>query len=317
MTDLVEPSEAAEPTRLPQSAESESTERVGLTGQSELPEIENSADSADTTDSTLSPKRVSPAHKRPARRALLFFRDLAIIVVIALGISFVVKSYLVRSFYIPSASMENTLKIDDRILVEQLTGKVLDIHRGDILVFKDPGGWLKGTPVKLPERNGMSWLTDLIGITAPDDGDHLIKRVLGLPGDQVACCNGFGQLTINGVPINESGYVILPPGITKVSAIDFNVTVPPGQLWMLGDNRYNSGDSRYNQLGPGSGFVPIENVVGRAILITWPVERWAWLDNHQDLFRNLDLGDSDVNQNPEAPSEQPSDQSTAPATPVP
>lgn len=236
-----------------------------------------------------SAESVRPQRKpRRGRGALTFLRDLLIIIVLALAISWVVKTFLVRSFYIPSPSMENTLKVDDRILVEQLTGNILEIHRGDVLVFKDPGGWLNHASVQVPERNAMSWLTDLIGLTAPDDGDHLIKRVLGLPGDVVACCNGFGQLTINGVPINESEYVHLPPGITKVSGIEFSVTVPEGRLWMLGDNRYQSGDSRYNQYGPGEGFVPIENVVGKAIIITWPVERWGWLDNYQHLFTNLD-----------------------------
>src|SRR5690606_5363031 len=141
-----------------------------------LPE-DSSPQSAAVSRTPRSPKR--------GRGFLYFLRDLLIIVVLALGVSWVVKTYLVRSFYIPSQSMEDTLQINDRILVEQLTGKFLPIQRGDILVFKDPGGWLNGNTVPVPERNGFSWFTDIIGLTAPDDGSHLIKRVLGLPGDVV------------------------------------------------------------------------------------------------------------------------------------
>lgn len=122
-----------------------------------------------------------------------------------------------------------------------------------------------------------------IGLSAPDSHDHLIKRVIGLPGDTVVCCNDFGQLTVNDVPLEEP-YIRLGDGVTKASPDDFELTVPAGSLWVLGDNRYNSGDSARHRDDPTGGFVPIANVVGRAILISWPVGRWSWLDNYPVTF---------------------------------
>jgi signal peptidase I len=234
---------------------------------------------------------------RPPRKKLTgwraFLRDVALILVAAIVISFLIKTFLIRSFYIPSQSMEDTLHINDRIIVNELVPNVMPIERGDIVVFRDPGGWL--APVPEVEQNGVvaffDWLLSIIGLTAPDSNDHLIKRVIGLPGDVVVCCNEFGQMTVNGVPLDEVGaYVTLPDGVTKVSVDDFEVTVPEDSLWVMGDNRYNSADSRYNQDGPTDGFVPFDHVVGRAILVSWPVDRWTWLDNYPIVFSGVDEG---------------------------
>jgi len=126
-----------------------------------------------------------------------------------------------------------------------------------------------------------------VGLSAPDSNDHLIKRVIGMPGDEVICCNDFGQLTVNGVPLDEP-YTTLPDGVTKATRDDFDVTVPEGSLWVMGDNRYNSADSAFHRNDPTGGFVPIENVVGRALLISWPVSRWTWLDNYPVTFAGVD-----------------------------
>ena len=117
--------------------------------------------------------------------------------------------------------------------------------------------------------------------------------MIGLPGDHVTCCDDFGRVTINGVPIDEP-YLKLPAGVTKVSADDFDVTVPAGSLWVMGDNRYNSRDSRYNRDKPGNGFVPMSNVVGRAILISWPISRWTWLDNYPLVFAGVESQPGDT-----------------------
>ncbi len=226
--------------------------------------------------------------KRP-KGLLLFLRDVLLILLAAIVISFLIKTFLIRSFYIPSGSMEQTLHINDRIIVNQLVPDLVPIERGDVVVFKDPGGWL--TPQGEPVQNGVEKAVDavlgFIGLTAPDSNDHLIKRVIGLPGDTVTCCNDFGQMSVNGVPLDEP-YVTLPGGANRVSAIDFDVTVPEGFLWVMGDNRNNSRDSRYNQDGPSKGFVPIDNVVGRALLISWPIDRWSWLDNHPLTFQGIE-----------------------------
>ena len=218
-----------------------------------------------------------------------FLRDVLVIVLIALLVSFLVKTFVVRSFYIPSGSMKNTLQIDDRILVDELTPRFTGYDRGDVIVFRDPGGWL---PVSYreprpPFLEGVDWLLSMVGLTAPDSNDHLIKRVIGMPGDEVICCNDFGQLTVNGVPLDEP-YTTLPDGVTKATRDDFDVTVPEGSLWVMGDNRYNSTDSAFHRNDPTGGFVPIENVVGRALLISWPVSRWTWLDNYPVTFAGVD-----------------------------
>lgn len=218
-----------------------------------------------------------------------FIRDVLIILAAALLVSFLVKTFLIRSFYIPSESMADTLLRDDRIIVNQLTPDLVPIARGDVVVFKDPGGWL--TPTPRPDRSPLADVVvgflAAVGLSPEDSNDHLIKRVIGLPGDTVACCNEFGQLTVNGVPLDEP-YVHLPDGANRVSADDFVALVPDDGLWVMGDNRWASADSRYNTDKPGNGFVPVSNVVGRAVLITWPIDRWTWLDNYEAVFRGVD-----------------------------
>ncbi len=231
---------------------------------------------------------VNPVQRSPWRTLALFVRDVLVIFAIAIVVSFVVKTFLVRSFFIPSASMEQTLVIDDRVIVNELVPAMVPIQRGDIVVFRDPGGWLPATvpaPVN-PITAATEWTLSLFGLASPDSNDHLIKRVIGLPGDKVACCDANGKMTINGVPINEP-YIMLPSGETKSSGIDFSVTVPEGSLWVMGDNRYNSKDSRYNTNQPGAGFVPVSDVVGRAFVISWPMSRWSWLGNYPDTFAGV------------------------------
>lgn len=217
---------------------------------------------------------------------LLFLRDLVIIVVAALLVSFLIKTFLIRSFYIPTESMESTLARDDRIIVSQLTPAIFDINRGDVVVFVDPGGWLSletGVSEDDPLSRVFSAMSLLIGLSGHNDNEHLVKRVMGLPGDVIECCDELGALSINGVPLSEP-YLKLPGGVNKVSSNDFTVEVPAGSLWMMGDNRYNSADSRRNIDKPGGGFVPVDNVVGRAIVISWPSERWQWLGNYPETF---------------------------------
>jgi signal peptidase I len=225
------------------------------------------------------------ARTRRRRRVL---RDLVIIFAIALVVSFLTKAFLIRSFYIPTGSMQNTLQINDRIIVNQLVPDVAGIDRGDIVVFTDPGGWLG--PVQSaavepaqseagnPVLGGIRWLSAEAGLGPEDTTDHLVKRVIGLPGDDVACCDVSGRTTVNGEPISEP-YLKLPPGVTRTSESDFSVTVPAGSLWVEGDNRYNSADSRLHTDTPGNGFVPLANVVGQAFVINWPLSHWSWLDD--------------------------------------
>ncbi|MGV8913758.1 MAG: signal peptidase I [Rhodoglobus sp.] len=234
----------------------------------------------------------SRGHRRDAAKKgggwKLFLRDLVIIFVAAILISFLIKTYLVRSFYIPSTSMVNTLQVDDRILVNQLEPRFFPISHGDVVVFTDPGGWLPA--ISSEPANWFVGAVDgvlaFVGLSAPDSSNHLIKRVIGLPGDTVECCNEFGQLIVNGIPLEEP-YIVLPDAVTKATPDDFSVTVPDDSIWVMGDNRYNSADSAAHRDDPTGGFVKIGSVVGRAFLISWPTERWTVLDNYPTTFQRV------------------------------
>ncbi len=206
---------------------------------------------ADATDEA-GATRASSARPGPTGRWLL---ELLAIVLVGLVLSWGVRTFLVRSFSIPSGSMEQTLMIGDRIMVNELAPRVMPLHRGDIVVFEDPGGWL-----------GYD----------DDAGQDLVKRVIGLPGDHVSCCDADGHVLVNGRALDEP-YLTLADGGPRASATDFDVTVPEGALWVLGDNRDRSADSRAHQTGPYAGFVPVDDVIGRAFVVSWPIDRWQGL----------------------------------------
>jgi signal peptidase I len=212
-------------------------------------------------------------------------RETAIVVGTALVLSLLIKTFLVQAFYIPSPSMEPTLMAGDRVLVSQLTPGPIDLNRGDIVVFKDPGSWLD--PVPTPERGPVGRaivdVLTFVGVLPQDSGEHLIKRVIGLPGDTVACCDAKGQVTVNGHGLDEP-YVY--PGNVP-SDMTFEVTVPPGRLWVMGDHRGASQDSRWHQDLPGQGSVPENLVVGRAVVIVWPLSRATWLGDYPQTFEDV------------------------------
>jgi signal peptidase I len=211
-------------------------------------------------------------------------REVVVVVAMALALSFVVKTWLLQAFYIPSGSMEDTLLVGDRVVVSKLTPGPLDLERGDVVVFEDPGGWLDAAPPV--ERSGVSGALHaaltFVGLLPAESEDHLIKRVIGLPGDRVACCFSGKRLTVNGVEITES---YLKPGELP-SAVPFDITVPDGQVWVMGDHRSDSEDSRFHDpSGKGrEGAVPIESITGRAIATVWPLGRTDWLSEHPEVF---------------------------------
>ncbi|MFM2433668.1 MAG: hypothetical protein RI974_408 [Actinomycetota bacterium] len=217
---------------------------------------------------------------------LSFLVDVLVIVVAALVLSLIIKTFLIRSFFIPSGSMMDTLQIDDRIIVNELVPDLIAVNRGDVVVFKDPGGWLYTEPEKVESRGlvGLGdWFMEAFGLSAADSSQHLVKRVIGVGGDRVICCDAEGKLTINGEPITEP-YIL--EGVNP-SDKEFDVTVPENMFWVMGDNRSNSEDSRFHGDLPSKGFVPKDSVVGRAFVLSWPFERWAWLDNYPDVFKNV------------------------------
>jgi signal peptidase I len=199
--------------------------------------------------------------------------ELPILLVFALVLALLIKSFVVQAFFIPSSSMENTLEIGDKVLVNKLVYDFRSIHRGDIIVFNGDGSWdpVPAQPAPLLSRLWDS-ISGLFG-TAPGVHDY-IKRVIGVPGDHVACCNRQGQVTVNGVPLSEKSY--LYPGDTP-SEGRFSIVVPPGRLWVMGDHRSVSWDSRGHTSDPGNGTIPENHVVGRAFVIVAPISRWRIL----------------------------------------
>ena len=231
-------------------------------------------------------RKLSRGIKRARKNWFIgFVFDFVVIVGTALVLSVLIKAFLIRSFFIPSGSMLETLQINDRIIVNVMAPEVMPLERGDIVVFRDPGGWLGVAPEV--EKSTWQELSDFVlgtfGITAPDSAEHLVKRVIGLPGDEVVCCDADGKLTVNGVAITEP---YLAPGANP-SDVEFRVFVPENSYWVMGDNRGNSTDSRYHQDLPSRGFVNEKYVVGRAILISWPFENWTWLDNYPEVFSDV------------------------------
>jgi signal peptidase I len=233
------------------------------------------------------PETPEQANRRRSRSVWLFFRDILFILIAALVISFLIKTFLIRSFYIPSESMENTLVPNDRVIVSLLTPELSPLHHGDVVVFTDPGGWLGAEPLTPVASSPLNDILAFVGLAAPNDNDHLIKRVIGLPGDHVKCCNALGQVTINGVPLDEP-YINLPQGVTKSDPYTFNVTVPKGDIWVMGDNRNESADSAYHETKHDtSPFVPIKDVTGQAIVISWPFTRWTVLGSYPVVFQDV------------------------------
>ena len=237
----------------------------------------------------LAHRKTSTASRAKTRSAKLFIRDLVLIFAAAVIISVGIKEFLFRSFYIPSPSMTNTLQVNDRIIVNELVPRLVPVAHGDVVVFKDPGGWLPSTPATTQNSiaGALDWALSAVGFSPSDSEEHLVKRVIGLPGDTVACCDATGKMTVNGVPLDETAYVNLPVG-AKASSSDFDVTVPPAALWVMGDNRNNSEDSRFHADTVTKGFVPVSDVVGRAFVINWPIGRWTWLGDYPDVFSGVE-----------------------------
>lgn len=230
--------------------------------------MENTADGTTATATKKQPKKRGFWHT---------VREIVIIVVIALVVSTALKTWVVRSFYIPSASMEDTLQVDDRIMVNQLP--FVKPTRGSIIVFDDPGQWL---PPDLTNQYKPNPILEFVGLAPSDAGKQLIKRVIGVGGDHVECCDAQGRVSVNGKPIDEP-YV--KPGDSP-SEIEFSVDVPPNSYWVMGDNRSNSADSRFHMNADGGPFVPADHVVGTVFVISWPARHFTWV-HASDAFASV------------------------------
>lgn len=212
-----------------------------------------------------------------AKKPRSFWKELPILIGIALVLALLIKTFLVQAFSIPSDSMQNTLQQGDRVLVDKLTPWFgSKPERGEVVVFHDPDNWLAGEPTADP--NAVQTFLSWIGLMPSAEEKDLIKRVIGVGGDTVSC-SGTGPLKVNGKALDEASYVY--PGNTPCSQDDqggqFTVKVPKGYIWVMGDHRQNSRDSRYNQSDAHHGMVPVDDVVGRAIVKAWPINRWGTL----------------------------------------
>jgi signal peptidase I len=192
------------------------------------------------------------------RRRGSFWRELPMLLIVAIVVAVVVRAFVLQTFYIPSESMEKTLLINDRVLVNKLIYNFRDPHRGEVIVFEAPANWRSGT--------------------ADED---FIKRVIGIPGDHIVCCDDQQRLMINGYALNEPYIYTSDDGVADLASEQpFDITVPKGRYWMMGDHRSHSSDSRERYVRDGDltgATIPEGAIVGRAFVIFWPVGRATWL----------------------------------------
>jgi signal peptidase I len=214
-----------------------------------------------------------------AKKQRSFWKELPILVIVALALALLIKTFLVQAFSIPSGSMENTLQVGDRVLVDKLTPNFgSKPSRGEVVVFHDPSDWLAGEPGEQPSSNsfvrGFQDVLSWIGLMPSVNEKDLIKRVIAVGGDTISC-KGTGPVYVNGKPLNEP---YLFPGSTPCG--DKNIPtfkVPADSIYVMGDHRQDSLDSRYHADEPGGGSVPDSKVIGRAIVVAWPISHWKTL----------------------------------------
>ena len=202
-----------------------------------------------------------------------FWRELPVLVLVALVLAFLIKTFLVQAFYIPSESMENTLLVGDRVLVNKLAYRFGEVERGDVIVFDGRGSF---EPKRATDDSGTSFGDALRAVAssfglAPGTESDYIKCVIGVGGDHVVCCDAEGRITVNDTPLDPEDYLF--PG-DEPSTNSFDITVPDGRLWVMGDHRSRSEDSRAHTGSAGGGSVAVDRVIGRAFVKVWPIGRW-------------------------------------------
>lgn len=215
----------------------------------------------------------------PRKGSLL--REFPILIIVALAVSIVIKTFLVQFFYIPSGSMENTLQINDRVAVNKVPFIGKSIKRGDVVVFRDPDNWLP-EPYVGDQNKFLAVVKDAfvaVGVLPNPAKQYLVKRVIGVAGDKVECCSKDKKLMINGIEIEEP-YIFAG---NTASDTNFNVTVPAGKVWVMGDHRGASADSRFHQDDINNGMVPTAKITGKVVGIIWPIKNLGLVDSYSSL----------------------------------
>jgi len=213
-------------------------------------------------------------HKKDkSKKKPSLLRELVTVVVTALILSVLVRTFLIQAFYVPSASMEDTLQENDRIIVSKVSTQFTGVNRGNVVVFHDPGGWL-GEGFPNPYDTPVGRVLQAIGIVPSNSGNDLVKRVVGVANDTVKCCDAQGRIEVNGEGVDE-------PYLKEGSVTDqvtFEVLVPEGSVFVMGDNRGNSEDSRFH-LDKYNGMIPLEEIIGRVAMRIWPLDRIGGIEN--------------------------------------
>lgn len=232
------------------------------------------------------------SHSPPkTKRRIPFWLELPLVIIVAVLLAFVVKTLVVQIFFIPSGSMENTLQVGDRVAVNRFLYRMSEPERGDVVVFDGVDSFVPASAVPPSEGPLIEFTKELgrtVGVVPPPD-TVFVKRVIGVGGDRVRCCDPDGRISVNGKAIDESSYLFSGD---VPSETPFEVVVPEGKLWVMGDHRSDSADSRAHQGEPGGGFVPVDRVLGKTFAVIWPWEQITVLDNPQWADKMITQGSS-------------------------
>ena len=211
--------------------------------------------------------------KGASRRALFgggrAAREIGIVLGTALVLSILLRTFVFQLFYVPSESMLDTLKVGDKIVASKITMNLEGIHRGDVVVFHDPGGWLFAPVAETGWRGKVTNILTDVGFLPSNSGSDLVKRVVAVAGDEVKCCSPSGRIMINGHVLDESAYTVAP-----TNQVAFDIVVPKDRVFVMGDNRPNSRDSRFH-LDVANGTVPLSEVRGVVVLKLWPLSSFG------------------------------------------
>ncbi len=242
------------------------------------------------------PRRHVGRHRRSGHGSasgLPAWQELPLLLLVAFSLALIIKTFVVQAFFIPSESMENTLLVDDRVLVNKVVYVFREPRRGEVVVFRGSDGWVSERP-HVPQDTGVvagaaGWVAGLVGLGGPDEKDF-VKRVIGVAGDTVQCCDAEGRVEVNGKALNEPQLYNNNPIETRAFG---PIQVPAGRLFVMGDHRGYSQDSRYYIRDQWRGTIPVDEVIGQAFLTVWPVGHWRSLsvpEVYQDVPGPIAVG---------------------------